>query len=372
MTGKQTHDPSTLNTASQNVMECVRGAQQIAQYAGAHCSLEGAFGFLLQPLQPIHNRARDAVMDNLYGLGDALVSVSQGILETLASVSALEDEIRCHCDELAGGIGDGGGFGGGAGGGVGGGSGGGGPSGGGGGMPVAPPPAPAPETPETPEAPAPVTPEVGPDPTAPTCEPEDPEKPTDPEEETDPEEGKDPDGEKDPDDKDPDEKDPDEKDPDEKDPDEKDPDEKDPDEKDPDEKDPDDGQEPKPGVEGHPLGCRCAGCDVHPAGCQCVLCLGEAVQPGCPPTCTACAGGVVHAPVLAYDQSVPSELRNSFGEGREAFAARWAEREPIVVVREAERLGATLGEATELPGAIPSALDSVVTAAYAPQEGALR
>lgn len=98
MNGKITCDPATMNGAIANIAECQDALRKVSEYASQHCSLDGAFGLLLQPLQPIHNGARDKVMDNLNTLADTLAQTSESVGKALEQCEQLEDEISRCCD----------------------------------------------------------------------------------------------------------------------------------------------------------------------------------------------------------------------------------------------------------------------------------
>ncbi|GAA1776281.1 hypothetical protein [Leucobacter iarius] len=171
MTSTIAYSQSSMQSALDNVLECERALQQTASYARQYCSLDGAFGLLMQPLQPIHNAARDAVMKNLQTLGETLQQTARSVQDGMTDMRGCEDDlvrrIKALEDEVAalkagsGGTGGGapvggggGGVSGGGGGGMSGGGGGGVSGGGGGGAPV-PAPVAQPEVPK---------PEVKPDP----------------------------------------------------------------------------------------------------------------------------------------------------------------------------------------------------------------
>ncbi|GAA1327502.1 hypothetical protein ACFSWE_15365 [Leucobacter albus] len=357
MSSKINYDSPVMENAAAGVAECAKAAREIGRYAQQHCSLDGAFGVLLQPLQPIHNAARDAVMDNLTALSEALYATGMSVLAARDDMAEVEEAAKEVCKaleaEMDGPVNTGGGggdFGGGGGGG-------GGDFGGGGPAPVAEPPVSEP----------PVTPPVAVEP-----EIEDPKLPETPgSEDTD---GEDTDGE-DTDGEDTDGEDTDGEDTDPTKPGDEDADGDDTDGEDTDGEDTD-GEDGEDGTEGngHPVGCRCGECDAHPAGCQCNVCLGEQVQQGCPPHCGRCHAGTAHAPDWVVECGLPPEVASKIGTSEEVFAERWAQRDPIVVVRPSEAGGtvtigftpAGTGTTTQaMPGAIAFNFDDLVTAAYA-------
>lgn len=252
MSDLKTYDKETMLNAAQNILACEQALRKITAYAREYCTLEGAFGLLMQPLQPIHNGARDAVMDNLEALGDTLTVTAQSVLDSYADAAELEKDIERRCKkwekEIDGGTstenqphdhGNSGGSN----------SGGGSNNGGSGGGTPPPPP-------------------VTPPPVAPPLPPVDEPELQDKDKEDECEE-----------------------------------DERchNPDCYDPrckgeceSRKDKEHGAEI--GRPGHPVGCRCTLCDVHPKGCQCELCLAETVQDGCPPSCIDCRSGKPHLP----------------------------------------------------------------------------
>jgi|GEM_PF-3205167 len=140
-------DPATLTSLAAAYRKQQSSSGSIREYVQGHCSLDNAFGTVLQLIHPVYNQGRDAAYTAIGNAGRALGYMADQVDATLADIKETEETARkviveihvkldgatgCGAPGGSGGAGGSGGSGGGGGTGGGGGSGGEGGSGGGG------------------------------------------------------------------------------------------------------------------------------------------------------------------------------------------------------------------------------------------------